>query len=189
MTSIGHIEFLKDRAERFSANQSAAVKARIYGNRLRYADYGSPAVAAPMPPKPKAPLAMDAEAFVEMADALSHEQRKGERLIIRRYAITPDYSITVKQILYAVAGAFGVSLGSLLSHAGGSKAAWPRYAAMKLMREIRAMSTPRIAFSVGKIDHTTVIYGLRRADEFHAESLVWRERYDHALASLGKRVA
>lgn len=92
-------------------------------------------------------------------------------------------SITAQEIIEAVALAFDVTLYALHSPSRNYKTSWPRFAAMKLMRDLRSMSTPQIG-AVFRRDHTTAMHALSRANEFYVSAPVWRTQYDRALNTL-----
>ncbi len=98
----------------------------------------------------------------------------------------PNPAVSIFSILASVSDAYGTTVAKLLGPWRYRTVAWPRFAAMKLMRDMRWMSTSQIGFCLGKRDHTTVLHGLWRADQFYNDPamLDWRRRYDLALASI-----
>lgn len=55
---------------------------------------------------------------------------------------------------------------------------WPRHVCMLLVRVITGMSTPQIGREFGKRDHTTVLHGLKHADERMAEVPALKAAHD-----------
>jgi hypothetical protein len=75
-----------------------------------------------------------------------------------------------KQIIRAVSDVFGIGLDDLIHAGRGSRAAAiARHAAMLLIKDEHALSRAHIGRMLGGIDHTSVLYGLRKAHEM-AES-------------------
>ena len=67
-----------------------------------------------------------------------------------------------KQILGAVAAAFGVSSDQLLGRGRTREIALPRQVAMYLLREVSKASLPQIGMELGGRDHTTVMYACEK---------------------------
>ena len=121
---------------------------------------------------------------------LSYQQMLAHRRGIRyqrKFGREPDPDVTIAGILRAVSEAYNVTIYNLVTPNRSDKFCRPRFAAMKLMRDLRCMSYPRIGFCLGKLDHTSAMHGYRRAGEMYADGTGWRARYDHALTLLGKR--
>lgn len=78
----------------------------------------------------------------------------------------PNHKPRAKQIIRAVSEVFGIGMDEL-THAGrGTRAASiARHAAMMLIKDECALSRAHIGRMLGGIDHTSVIYGLRKAHE------------------------
>ena len=203
MHSTGHLEYLQDRVERFSANQSAAVKARIYGNRLRYADYGSPAVAAPMPPKPQPVPANPVEPALVIAPEIAPRPSqhtpftgifppgfaKPDKIVRDKpISLCAEAQRPVDAVLIAVASAFGTPVDKIRGLRGPQWVGLARKAAYLIIRQELRYSAPLIARLLNR-ERTVIADGLRRAVLLHDYHPAWRQRYDDALASLGKRVA
>lgn len=121
---------------------------------------------------------------------LSLGQRIAEaqrRRLMKKIGMEPDLAITTEAILQAVTTAFDMSPYALLGANRTQRVARPRWAAMKLMRTLSCMSTSIIGKTLGGRDHTSIMYGLLRAEELLEADLDWRARYDHALTLLGKQ--
>lgn len=97
----------------------------------------------------------------------------------------PNATPTIRAILEATADAFSVTLYMLLGAQRDQKVARARFAAAKLMRERRLMSTSRIAFALGGRDHTTILAQLIRADALLGSDEDWTTRYHAAVSVLG----
>jgi chromosomal replication initiator protein len=67
-------------------------------------------------------------------------------------------SIGPKQVVAAVASAFGLSSDQLLGRNRTREVALPRQIAMYLLREEANVSLPQIGEALGGRDHTTVMY-------------------------------
>jgi len=98
-------------------------------------------------------------------------------LLPRRSTIEP------RQIVDAVACAFGLTSESLLGRERTRKVALPRQIAMYLMREEANISLPQIGEALGGRDHTTVMYAcdkvgdlIERDDRFRRQVIQIREQ-------------
>lgn len=60
----------------------------------------------------------------------------------------------------------------------------PRFACMKLMRELLGLSMPAIGWALGRRDHTTALAAYGRAQEMLETDADWRRRYEAARAEL-----
>ena len=85
------------------------------------------------------------------------------------------------RILNLVAAATGVSVTALRGPRSDRQAAHPRFAVMWLARKITRLSLPQIGRELGDRDHTTIISGLRRANEMRAEDEQFRHLTDRVL--------
>lgn len=70
-----------------------------------------------------------------------------------------------KQIISAVAQAFGVTTERMLARDRSAEVALPRQVAMYLLREEAKLSLPHIGQMLGGRDHTTVMYGCEKISE------------------------
>lgn len=75
-----------------------------------------------------------------------------------------DGRIMVSGIVAYVADYFDLSVEDILSHRRPKKVATPRHIAMYLARELTLCSLPEIGRRIGGRDHTTALYGIRRAE-------------------------
>lgn len=64
--------------------------------------------------------------------------------------------------------------------------AWPRHVCMRLVRDITGTSTPQIGREFGKRDHTTVLHGLKHADERMAEVPALKAAHDAVAAHFAR---
>lgn len=60
----------------------------------------------------------------------------------------------------------------------------PRFACVKLIRDLLRLSMPAIGWALGRRDHTSVLSGYARAGILHMTNCDWRARYDAALSEL-----
>lgn len=82
----------------------------------------------------------------------------------------PNHKPRAKQLIRAVSEVFGVGMDELTHVGRGTRAAAiARHAAMMLIKDEHALSRAHIGRMLGGIDHTSVLYGLRKAHEM-AES-------------------
>ena len=83
---------------------------------------------------------------------------------------------TLREILDAVALDYGISHLELLRRSNGRAVAWPRQCAMWLARHMTLLSCPEIG-RILKMDHSTVIHGVRRHQERMQDDAVMRRTY------------
>jgi chromosomal replication initiator protein len=83
-------------------------------------------------------------------------------------------------IISDTAQAFNVPLDRMLSASAVVPLAYARFAAMKIIREQRHLSIQTIARLLKRKDHTTVLNGLRRADELIANDPGFADAYRRA---------
>ena len=89
-------------------------------------------------------------------------------------------------VLAAVAEASGTSAGHLLGPGQARALARPRQLTMYLLRRHCAgASLPAIGHFMGR-DHTTVLYGCRRAAELLARDAGFRDLHERALRRLAE---
>jgi chromosomal replication initiator protein len=89
-------------------------------------------------------------------------------------------SRTATDIVDRVAEAFGIPREIMLSDGRTAPVCRARWAAMRLIRDERHLSTPIIARILGRADHTTVLNGLMRADRLLASDDLFAARYREA---------
>lgn len=87
-------------------------------------------------------------------------------------------------ILDAVADAYNVTIYALLSPLQNRDVAYPRFAAMALIRKL-GWSTAQIGKAFRR-DHTTAMHALNRADWLLANDPEWADRYHAAERALGE---
>lgn len=97
---------------------------------------------------------------------------------------SPFRSPTADLILPAVYKAFGVPESDLRSHCRRRDIAWPRMAAYLMFSEVMQWSLTRVG-AYFKRDHTTILYGLRKARELIASDEWFRARVEAVRAELG----
>ena len=203
MDPIGHVDFLTAKRDAaLSMVRSPRDRARILGVPFRLPPakehrisvdlktgareaeevISSTAVAIPLPPRPARVPRIDQDMTLAQRIAQARQIQ-----LQRKLGVDPDLCLRTDAIIEAVADAYGITTHAIVSAGRHHKVAHPRMAAMKIMRDHKAMSTSRIGHALGKRDHTTVMYGLLRADEFYETLSWWRTRYDHALTALGKQ--
>ena len=90
---------------------------------------------------------------------------------------TPSQAVTPLQVLEAIATAYGVTVEGLLGPSHKQAIAVPRFAAAHLLKAKRGMSTTQIGHVLGRRDHTTVVWALRRAYGLMGRDLDWTARY------------
>jgi hypothetical protein len=73
-------------------------------------------------------------------------------------------AITREMVIHAVAKRWKVSRRDLKSKRRGNDIVRPRQVCMLLCKMITGASLPKIGYSLGKRDHTTVLHGIRRME-------------------------
>ena len=79
-------------------------------------------------------------------------------------------------IMNNVADVFGVTRMELCGDRRTPVISRARFAAMHAMRHMTSMSLPLIGKTLGKRDHTTIMYGLGRAEEYFSEDADFRSK-------------
>lgn len=92
----------------------------------------------------------------------------------------------VKDILRACADAFDVGPGEMMDASRSRRLAYPRFAAMRIMRVALNLSQPQVG-RIFERDHTTACNGFRRSTELRANDPNWRHRYTKALLALRRK--
>lgn len=134
-------------------------------------------------------------AHVITVDCSKPLERKVEAIVVKRpvavkvnpfipLAVTPETPRLCRQILRAVAEAWGITVYDLCSPRRLRKFAWPRFAAMALLYSLPNWSTVMVGKQLGGRDHTTILSGVTRAKELRASDLNWRHRYEAAHIAL-----
>jgi chromosomal replication initiation ATPase DnaA len=100
-----------------------------------------------------------------------------------RPAAPPRRHPALSDILGQVAEVFAVDAQALAGRSRSAPVAAARHAAMWLLRERYALSSPAIGALLGR-DHTTVLHGLRAAETRRRHDAAYKARLD-ALAAQG----
>ncbi|WP_457637948.1 chromosomal replication initiator protein DnaA, partial [Oceanithermus sp.] len=82
---------------------------------------------------------------------------------------TSKESVSMDEILQAVADHYGVSAASLKSKGRSKEVVLPRQVAMYLIRQITQASLPEIGSFFGGRDHTTILYATQKIDRLISE--------------------
>lgn len=90
----------------------------------------------------------------------------------------------ISDIQLAVCEEFGISLKDMLSKSRKRELAWPRHVAMGLGREMTDFSLNRIKKAFRRMDHTTVINGVKNYKKLLEDS-EWAAR----IYKIEKRLA
>ena len=122
---------------------------------------------------PKAPKAALASGHPPIADLPPAPNRP-----------VPSQAVTPLQVLEAVATAYGVTVEDLLGPSPKQAITQPRFAAAHLLKAKRIMSTTQIGHVLGRRDHTTVVWALRRAYSLMGRDIDWTARYCAAAKML-----
>lgn len=93
------------------------------------------------------------------------------------------------RILDAVASAWEVTVDDLRGKRRHRRFAYPRFAAMAIIRDCLPWSTPQIGKVFGGRDHTTAIIAIRRAKALVETDELYRQRYHAALDALKEEAA
>jgi len=87
----------------------------------------------------------------------------------------PPVPPSIARVVDAVAADFGLTRDDLLCARRARAVSLPRQAAMLLARRLTHHSLPAIGHAIGRRDHTTILYGIRRIEA--------AEQQDPALAA------
>jgi hypothetical protein len=87
----------------------------------------------------------------------------------------------VQRLAATVADEWGVSAAELVSARRTDVLIRPRFVLIWLMKQVSPMSLPQIGRLVGNRDHTTVMYSLRRVDDWRRRDEVMRDITDRML--------
>lgn len=90
---------------------------------------------------------------------------------------------TLASILERTAALSHTSVTELRADRRSRSVAYPRFAAMWAARELTEYSLPQIGRALGGRDHTTIIHGLRRADELRRTDPAFRRLTDALVAA------
>ena len=81
--------------------------------------------------------------------------------------------VTHEKIISSVEKHFNLKENSLIGSKRTNEIAYARQVAMYIMREITDMSSPKIAQTLGKKDHSTILHGIKKIeDEIYNDSTV-----------------
>lgn len=86
-----------------------------------------------------------------------------------------------REIIRDTANAFGLPMPQMMSLSRRREVSWPRFAAMKIMRDERDLSLNQIGKFFGRMDHTSVRHGIARAAEFLETDPDFAECYNGAV--------
>lgn len=96
-----------------------------------------------------------------------------------------DAGLFISEIKKAVCRAYNITLTDLMSDRRTLDAVLPRQIAMYLMRHLTTMSLPLISRHLGKKDHTTILYGVRRIEQLRKND----ERLGAEIRALEEQLA
>lgn len=94
---------------------------------------------------------------------------------------------SVTQVLKLVADYFQITVGELCSSSRKKEFVMPRFIAMYLLRNVFEMSFPAVAEMLGREDHTTVMHGVHRAENF--KEVGWQEDLRNLEVIVRKKMA
>lgn len=92
--------------------------------------------------------------------------------------------ITAKEILAHVGSAYGLRVNDLVSARRTRAIVLPRQIAMYLCKTLTPMSLPEIGRRMGKRDHTTILYGVRKVEALMVEDADLRAKVENLAAIL-----
>lgn len=92
--------------------------------------------------------------------------------------------LQIDEIIRVCEARWEISSGSIVTPSHRRRYTMPRFAAMKLLRELLKLSMPAIGLALGNRDHTTALSGYKRANDLHMTDCDWRARYEAALIDL-----
>lgn len=87
-----------------------------------------------------------------------------------------------REIIRDTANAFGLPTARMMSLSRAREVSWPRFAAMKILRDERALSLNQIGKFFGRMDHTSVRHGIARAAEFLEKDPDFVECYNKVVS-------
>lgn len=91
--------------------------------------------------------------------------------------------MTVGEIIEAALPIFGVRRHRIASKARKRREAWARFAIAWAARQLTNKSYAQIAREMRR-DHSTIIYGIARAEQLRRDDPLFRKRTDALLAKL-----
>lgn len=86
--------------------------------------------------------------------------------------------MTVAQCVSLAAKLFRVSSGAITGECRDAKCVKPRFAVIWVAREKYGYSFSRIGAALGDRDHTSIMNGYKRAQQWRAEDKIFRKRTD-----------
>ena len=101
-----------------------------------------------------------------------------------RAKITGERSTMIREILGIVADETDATVPQLVGPGRAADIAQPRQLAMLMAREVAGRSMPQIGREIGNRDHTTVLYGCRKAKERLEADRDFRGLHSRCLARL-----
>ena len=96
----------------------------------------------------------------------------------------PPVPPSIARVVDAVAADFGLPSAVMLSARCDRAVSLPRQAAMALARRLTGHSLPMIGRAIGRRDHTTILYGIRRIEAAEAKDPALAAR----LAAIATRI-
>jgi len=86
-----------------------------------------------------------------------------------------DAPARVREVLAAIADKHRVTVAELVGRSRRRRLAWPRHEAMAAIRKLRRQdgrpfSLPQIGHWLGDVDHTSVLYGIKKYEARAAQS-------------------
>jgi chromosomal replication initiator protein len=95
-----------------------------------------------------------------------------------------EKKVTINNIQKVVADYYSIRVSELHSKRRNRQVTRPRQMAMKLAKELTAMSLPNIGDAFGGRDHTTVLHGCRKVDELVKTDPNMKQDYDNLVKLL-----
>lgn len=170
MDGGGQYAMLIERRERLVARLSPAARHQAFPKLYPRPQIGTPYV--PRPPRPPN-VATLIKRHVARPQPNHHPAHMNRRCL---------NALVACDVIVAICQAFNVKFEGLIAPFRYRKVAWARFAAIKLMVEVsdEKPSSGQIGLFLGGRDHTTILSGLKRANELHVSDLSWRALYDQA---------
>ncbi len=169
---IGHVAMLTERRERAISGLSPMARHHAFPH-----IYRRPLAVGDGPKTKAVPVTDSTEKLVRRSyvpkPSNDHPAHMNTKAVDLRIA-----SLVIK----ATSEAYCVTFEGLISPHRCRVIAWPRFAAMRLLKE---RDTECSLAQVGRFfrrDHTSVMHGLWRAAELHANDAGWRLKYDRACS-------
>lgn len=123
---------------------------------------------APVPPARSIPPHAEAEIMQRWAEfelameAAKEAQRRAIQSEIDFARATAAAAVPLKAIVIAVASHYRLAISDMLSERRDNRAVTARHMAMFIARHHTPRSLPQIGNAIGRRDHTTILYGIRK---------------------------